>query len=66
MIGMQLLYGVLVAMAALAAAAIVLLAATLAATFVAKPGPPPHGGIRRDLPPQPQPDTDDARTLVLR
>jgi hypothetical protein len=66
MIGMQFLSGVLVALAALAAAAITLSAAILAAASVAKPGQAPHGGIRRDPPPHLQPDTDDARVLVLR
>jgi hypothetical protein len=68
MISMQLFYGVLVALAALAGAAITLaaVAAVLTATSVAKPGQPPHGGIRRDLSPHPQPNLDDARELVLR
>jgi hypothetical protein len=32
----------------------------------AQAGQAPPGGIRRDPPRQPQPDTDDARELVLR
>jgi len=68
MIDMQLIGGILVALAALAGIAIALSVAMLMAGSVTKPGPAPHGGIRRDLPqPQhPQPDTDDARVLVLR
>jgi hypothetical protein len=66
MISMQFFFGVLTALAVLAGATIAFSAAVLAAASVAKPGRPPHGGIRRDLPPLPQPHTDDARTLVLR
>ena len=66
MISMQFFLGVLTALAVLAGAAIAFSAAVLAAAPAAKPGRPPHGGIRRDLPPLPQPHTDDARTLVLR
>lgn len=68
MISMQFLDGVLVALAALVAVAIALSVVILASGSVSKPGQAPHGGIRRDLPdlPQhPQPDTDDARELVL-
>ena len=73
MISMQVLYGVLVALAILIGAATALSVVMLAATSVAKPGQAPHGGIRRDLPPQPQPEPepelepsiDDARELVL-
>jgi hypothetical protein len=67
MIDMQLLGGILVALAALVGVAIALSLVMLAAGSVTKPGPAPHGGIRRDLPePQhPQSDTDDARVLVL-
>jgi hypothetical protein len=36
----------------------------LAAPFLTRPGQP-HGGIQPDPPQHPQPDTDDARTLVL-
>ena len=68
MINMQLLDGVLVALAAVVGLAIALSLVMLAASSARKPGPEPHGGIRRDLPqPQhPQSDTDDARVLVLR
>jgi hypothetical protein len=66
MIDMQLLDGVLVALAVLVGAAIALSVTILLAASVAKRGQAPRGGIRRDLPPAPQPDTDDARTLVLR
>jgi len=30
------------------------------------PGQAPHGGIRRDVTPLPQPDADHTRELVLR
>jgi hypothetical protein len=66
MINTQLLYGVLVAVAALVGLAIALSLVMLAARSVSKPGPAPHGGIRPDLPQQPQSDTDGARVLVLR
>jgi hypothetical protein len=70
MISMQLLGGVLVALAGLAGAAVVIAAAIMAAAAVSKPGRPkpgqsPHGGIGRAMPMQPQPDTDDDRVLVL-
>jgi hypothetical protein len=64
MIDMQLLGGVLVAVAALAGLAIALAVVMLAAGSAAKPGPAPQGGIRRDLPQQPESEPDDARTLV--
>jgi hypothetical protein len=68
MINMQLLDGVLIALAVLAGAAIVLSAVMVAASSALWPGQSPHGGIRRHRPaqPQPQPETDDVRTLVLR
>ena len=65
MISMQLLDGVLVALAGLVGAAVVLAAAIMAAAIAHKPGQSPHGGIRREMPTQPQPDTDDDRVLVL-
>ena len=65
MISMQLLDGVLVALAGLVGAAVVLAAAIIAAAAVSKPGQSPHGGIRREMPTQPRPDTDDDRVLVL-
>jgi hypothetical protein len=65
MTGMQFLDGVLVAVAALVGIAIALSVVMLAARSVSKPGPAPEGGIRPDLPQQPQSDTDDARVLVL-
>jgi hypothetical protein len=61
---MQLLDGVLVALAVLVSAAIAVSLAMLAAASVTRPSQP-HGGIRPDPPLHPQPDTDDARTLVL-
>jgi hypothetical protein len=66
MIDLQLLGGVLVALAALVGIAIALSVVMLAAGSVSKPGPAPHGGIRPELPQHPQSDTDDARVLVLR
>ena len=68
MISMQLLGGVFVALAALVGVAIALSAALWASGSARKPGKPPHGGIRRDVPqlPQlPEPEPDDARELVL-
>jgi hypothetical protein len=65
MTGMQFLDGVLVAVAALVGIAIALAVVMLAAGSVSKPGPAPRGGIRPELPQQPQSDTDDARVLVL-
>ncbi len=68
MISMQLLGGVLLAVAALVGIAIALSVVILASASASKPGQAPHGGIRRevpDLPQQPQPDTDRARELVL-
>ena len=66
MINMQLFDGVLVALAVLVGAAIALSVVMLAVRSVSKPGPAPQGGIRPDLPQQPQSDTDDDRVLVLR
>jgi hypothetical protein len=65
MINMQLIDGGLVALAALVGLAIALSLVLMAAGSARKPGPEPHGGIRRDLPQQPQSDTDDDRVLVL-
>jgi hypothetical protein len=66
-IDMQVLEGVLLALAALVGLAIVLALVMLAAGSVSKPGQAPHGGIGPDLPePQhPQSDTEDDRVLVL-
>jgi hypothetical protein len=68
MIHVQLVEGVLLAVAGLVGAATVLSLVMLAASSATRRGQAPHGGIRRDLPrhPQPEPDTDDARVLVLR
>ena len=65
MINMQLLDGVLVGLAALVGLAIALSLVLMAAGSARKPGPEPPGGTRRDLPQQPQSDTDDDRVLVL-
>lgn len=56
--------GVLVALALLVSAAIAISAAMLAAASVTRPGQAPHGGIRHDLPPHPQPGTGDAQLGV--
>ncbi len=65
MIDVHLLTGVLLALAVLIGATVALSAVMLLASRVTGSGRAPHGGIRRDLPQQPQPDTDDARDLVL-
>ena len=67
MISMQLLDGVLVALACLVGAAVMLAVAILAAAAARKPKPgqSPHGGTRREMPTQPQPDSDHDRVLVL-
>jgi hypothetical protein len=66
MIDMQLLGGVLMALAVLVGVSIAISLAIMATGSAARTGQAPPGGIRRDPPPQPQPDTDDARELVLR
>jgi hypothetical protein len=68
MIHMQLVDGVLLAVAGLVGLAVALSLMMLAAASVTRRGQAPHGGIRRDLPRQPQaePDLGDARVLVLR
>jgi hypothetical protein len=65
MIDAQLIEGVLVAVGALAGVAVVLAVVMLIAGSVGRHGPAPHGGTRRDLPQQPQSDSDDDRVLVL-
>jgi hypothetical protein len=65
MIDVHLLTGVLLALAVLIGAAAALSAVMLLATRVTGTGRAPHGGIRRDLPREPQPEPDDARELVL-
>ena len=64
MIDIHLLYGVLLAAAVLIGAAVVLSVVMLMAARATGPGRKPHGGTRRDLPEQPQPDTDGALVLV--
>jgi uncharacterized membrane protein len=66
MISTQLLDGVLLALAVLAGAAITLSVVIFAAASAAKRGQAPHGGTRREAPQPSQPDTGDARVLVLR
>jgi len=65
MIDVHLLNGVLLALAVLIGSTVALSAVMLLAARVTGPGRAPHGGIRRDVPQQPQPDSDDARELVL-
>jgi hypothetical protein len=65
MISTQLLGGILLALAVLASAAITLSVVMFAAASATKRGQAPHGGTPRDLPQPSQPDTDDARELVL-
>jgi hypothetical protein len=65
MINIHVLTGVLLAMAVLIGATVALSAVMLLASRASGSGRAPHGGIRRDVPEQPQPDTDDARELVL-
>jgi hypothetical protein len=65
MIQVHVLTGVLLALAVLIGATVALSAVMLLASRVTGSGRAPHGGIRRDLPQQPQPDPDDARELVL-
>jgi hypothetical protein len=65
MISTQLIVGVLVAVGALVGVAVVLSVVMVAAGSARRPGPAPGGGIRRDLPQQPQSDRDDDRVLVL-
>ena len=74
MIDMQLLGGVLIALAVLVGASIAISLAMMASGSGAQTtGQTPPGGIRRDPPRrppwqpprQPQPETDDARELVL-
>ena len=65
MIDMQLLGGILIALAVLVGASIAISLAMMATGSGAQTGQTPPGGIRRDPPRQPEPDTDDARELVL-
>ena len=66
MINMQLIGGVLMALAVLVGASIAISLAIMATGSGTQTGQTPPGGIRRDPPRQPEPDTDDARELVLR
>jgi hypothetical protein len=67
MIDMQLLGGVLTALAVLVGVSIAISLAIMATgSAAAQIDQTPPGGIRREPPWQPQPDTDDARELVLR
>jgi hypothetical protein len=64
MIDIHLLDGALVAAALLIGVTVALSLMLLMAARVTGSGRAPHGGIRRHLPQQPQPDPDDARVLV--
>jgi hypothetical protein len=65
MIDMQLIGGVLTALAVLVGLSIAISLAMWATSSAAQTGQAPSGGIRRDPPRQPQPDPGDARELVL-
>lgn len=68
MIDMQLFGGVLMALAVLVGASIAIslaMMATGSGAQTGQTGQTPPGGIRRDPPQQPQPDTDADRELVL-
>jgi hypothetical protein len=77
MIDTQLLDGTLLALLIVVGAAIALSLAMVAAAALSRPGQPPRGGTRRELPRRPVPDDDylprvpvpdddRARELVLR
>jgi hypothetical protein len=77
MIDTQLLDGTLLALLIVVGAAIALSLAMVAAAALSRPGQPPRGGTRRELPRRPvpdddylprvpAPDDDRARELVLR
>lgn len=77
MIDTQLLDGTLLALLMVVGAAIALSLAMVAAAALSRPGQPPRGGTRRELPRRPVPDDDylprvpvpdddRARELVLR
>jgi hypothetical protein len=77
MIDMQLLDGALLALLIVVGTAIALSLAMIAAATLIRPGQPPRGGTRRELPRRPVPDDDylprvpvpdddRARELVLR
>jgi hypothetical protein len=61
MIDIHLINGVLVALAIVIGTTVALSAVMLLAARATGHGQAPHGGIRRDLPRQPQPDPDEAR-----
>jgi hypothetical protein len=65
MIDMQVIGGVLMALAVLVGVSIAISLAIMATGSAVQTGQTPPGGTRRDPPRQPQPDTDDARELVL-
>ena len=62
MTGLQLLDGVLVALAVLVSLATAISLAMLAAASVTRPGQAPHGGIRRDLSTRSRTPTTPARS----
>jgi hypothetical protein len=58
MIDTQLLDGVLLALVIVVGAAITLSLAMIAAATLSRPGQPPRGGTRREVPRRPVPDDD--------
>jgi hypothetical protein len=65
MIDMQVIGGVLTALAVLVGASIAISLALWASASKAHTGHTPNGGIRRDPPWEPEPDTDNAREREL-
>jgi hypothetical protein len=65
MINTQLFHGVILALVVLVGAVVALSAMMqLAARSRPRPGQPPQGGSRRNLPPDPQPESDGLYELV--
>jgi hypothetical protein len=65
MINTQLFHGVILALLVLAGAVVALSAVMqLAARSRPRPSQPPQGGSRRNLPPDPQPESDGLHVLV--
>jgi hypothetical protein len=65
MINTQFFHGVILALVLLAGAVVALSAMMqLAARSVSRPGQPPQGGSRRNLPPDPRPEPDGLHELI--